>query len=182
MKKVVIIFGLISGLIIFSFVFLTATLSEKNILPMDRLEIIGYTSMVISLSMIFFGIKSYRDNYGNGRVTFWKGVQIGLLISLIASVFYFAGGAVYNLANPGFVERFSARFAEHQTEKMKSEGKPQEEIDKTVAQMNDVLKMLENPLIAFAIFFIEIFPVGVIITIVSAAILRRKDVLPAAAT
>lgn len=181
MKKVVITFGLISGAIIFGFVFLTATLCEQGIVPLDRMEIIGYSSMVISLSMIFFGIKSYRDNYGNGSVTFWKGLQIGLLISLIASVFYFAGGAAYNLANPGFVERFSAKFAEHETEKMKSQGKSQEEIDKTVGQMQDLLKMMENPFIAFAIFFVEIFPIGVIISIISAAILRRKEVLPAAA-
>jgi len=180
MKKVVVTFGLISGVLIFGFVFLAATLSERGVVPMDRMEIIGYTSMVIALSMIFFGIKSYRDNYGNGRVTFWKGMQIGILISLIASVFYFGGGAIYNLANPGFVDRFTAKFAQHQAEKMKSEGKSQEEIDKAVSQMNDVMKMLENPFIAFAIFFIEIFPVGLIVTIISAAILRKKEVLPAA--
>jgi len=181
MKKVVLTFGLISGALIFGFVFLSATLCEQGIVPLDRMEIIGYTSMVISLSMIFFGIKSYRDNYGNGKITFWKGMQIGVLISLIASVFYFAGGAAYNAANPGFVDCFSAKFAEHETEKMKSQGRSQEEIDKTIGQTRDLFKMMENPFIAFAIFFVEIFPIGVLISVISAAILRRKEVLPAAA-
>jgi len=181
MKKVVITFGLISGVLIFCFVFVVVGLCENGILSWDRSELAGYTSMVIALSLIFFGIKSYRDNYGNGRVTFWKGVQIGLLISLIASVFYFAGGEAYIAVNPGFTDRFFEKYTQNYTEKMKAEGKSQEEIDKTVKEMRDMVKMMENPFLRFAIFVMEILPVGIIITFISAAILRRKEVLPAAA-
>jgi hypothetical protein len=181
MKKVVLTFGVISGVIIFTFVFVTATLCEMDLVPFDRMQILGYLSFVISLSMIFFGIKSYRDNYAGGRITFWKGVKIGVLISLIASVFYFAGGAAYNIANPGFVDRITVKFTEHQEKTMREQGRPQAEIDTAVQQVKDIIKMMENPFIAFAIFFIELFPIGVLISLVSAAILRRKEVLPPAA-
>jgi hypothetical protein len=179
MKKVVITFGLISGVIIFGFVFLVTSLCERGVISLDRSELAGYTSMVIALSMIFFGIKSYRDNYGNGRVTFWKGVQIGLLISLIASVFYFAGGEAYTAANPGFIDRFFDKYTQQYTEKMAAEGKSQQEIDGKIKEMRDMVKMLENPFLRFAIFVMEILPVGIIITLISAAILRKKEILPA---
>ena len=56
--------------------------------------------MVIALSMIFFGIKSYRDNYQNGAIGFWKGFQVGLLITLIASLMYALTWETYMQARP----------------------------------------------------------------------------------
>ncbi|HEV7644905.1 MAG TPA: DUF4199 domain-containing protein [Pyrinomonadaceae bacterium] len=178
MKKIVITFGVISGLILAGFVFLISTLCGNETISMDHGELIGYTTMAISLSMIFFGIKSYRDNVGKGKITFWKGIQIGLLITLIASVFYFAGAEAYNVANPGFVDKIMTKFTKLQTEKMQQAGASQEEIDKTVKFAGDMAKAMENPFIFYAICLMELAPVGLIITLISAAILRRKDVLP----
>ena len=178
MKKVVLVFGVIAGLILAGFVFLIEGLCGDDVISMDYGELIGYTSMAISLSMIFFGIKSYRDNVGKGKITFWKGIQIGLLITLISSVFYFGGAVAYNITHPGFVDKIMAKFAQNQTEKMKLAGKSQEEIDKVVQSAGDMVKLMNNPFIFYAICLMELSPVGIIITLLSAAILRRKDVLP----
>ena len=88
MKKVVLTFGLLAGLIITALVWITAALAERDAINFKRLEIVGYSSMLIALTMVFFGIKSYRDNVGSGMISFWKGVQVGVLISLISGILY----------------------------------------------------------------------------------------------
>jgi len=181
MKKIVLTYGLLSGVVIFVLVWLIASLCEKNVIDLDKAQLVGYGSMIIALAMVFFGIKSYRDNYGNGKISFWKGVQIGLLISLIGSVMYFLGGETYNYAHPGFQETFVAKYADYTTSKMKASGSSQEEVEKTLDDMKKTVKMLENPLIYFAVSLMEILPVGIIVTLISAALLRKKEILPATA-
>ena len=181
MKKVVITFGLISGAIIAVLVWVIAWLCEVDLVTFDRAELIGYASMLIALSMIFFGIKSYRDNYAGGAITFWKGVQIGLLISLIGALLYWASAVAYNVAHPGFQERFVEKFTEHTVNTMRADGASQQEIDAQLVEIEKMEKMLQNPLVFFVVALIEILPVGIIVTLLSAALLRRREVLPAEA-
>jgi hypothetical protein len=179
MKKIVLTFGLIAGGLSMIFTFLIATLCDWESIDFGRAELIGYASMVVALSMIFFGIKSYRDNYANGTITFWKGVQIGLLITCIGSVMYVIGGEAYTAINPGFAPKVMEKYKEFETNKMKAKGASQEEIDAVMNQMTEMIKMMDNPLVRFGIYLIEIFPVGLIITLLSAALLRKKELLPA---
>lgn len=179
MQKTVITYGLIAGVIIFCLSFLTATLCAKGIIRVENSEVLGYGAMVISLSMIFFGIKSYRDNYGNGKITFWKGVQIGLLISLIGSVMYYAGAEVYANVYPEFVATSMDKYREHNMNKMREKGASAEEVAKADEDMAKMIKMLDNPLFMFVIALMEFLPVGIIITLLSAAILRKREMLPA---
>src|SRR5688572_28135034 len=88
MKKIVLVYGLIAGTISGGLMMITMPMFKSGTLDMNNGELIGYTGMVIALSLIFFGIKSFRDNQVDGTITFWKGCQIGLLIALIASVMY----------------------------------------------------------------------------------------------
>jgi Protein of unknown function (DUF4199) len=182
MRKTILTYGLIGGGLSMIFTCLIATLCEREILTFGNAEGVGYASMVIALSMIFFGIKSYRDNYGKGAITFWKGVQIGILITCIGSVGYVIGGELYTAINPGFAPKVMEKYKEFETNKMKQKGASQEEIDTVVKQMTDMVKMMENPLIRFVIYLVEIFPVGVVITVLSAALLRKRELLPAATT
>ena len=92
MKKVILTYGLIGGVMIACFVWLVSTLCDRNIISFDKSEYYGYGSMIVALTMVFFGVKSYRDNNGKGVITFWKGVQIGLLITLIGTFMYFRPG------------------------------------------------------------------------------------------
>ena len=180
MKKVVLTFGLIAGVVIAALVWVVAWLCESDLIAFERMEFVGYASMLIALSMVFFGIKSYRDNYSNGKITFWKGVQVGLLISLIAGVLYFFGALSYNLANPGFQARFIEKYTQFTVGKLQAEGAPQEKIDSARAEIELMEKLFENPLFFFAIAMVEILPVGIIVTLISAALLRRKELMPAA--
>jgi IMP cyclohydrolase len=66
-----------------------------------------------------------------------------------------------------------------QIEKLKAEGVAGEALAKQVAEMDYWKEMYKNPLIRAAMTFMEIFPVGLIIALLCAAILRKSEGLPA---
>ncbi|CAN5536831.1 hypothetical protein BH10ACI2_BH10ACI2_14450 [soil metagenome] len=179
MRKIVISFGLAAGAIMIACIFLEGTLVSRGIVQTAWMEMIGYATMLVSLSMVFFGIKSYRDNHAGGVITFWKGFQIGVLISLIASVLYFCGGELYNAVNPDFFPKVMERVTEQQKISMKEKGATDEEIAKKDEELANIMTLFKNPLLRFAVFLMEMFPIGVIITLISAALLRRREFLPA---
>lgn len=178
MKKVVLTFGIIAGLIIAILEWLVASLADRGTIGLERLEFIGYSSMLVALSMVFFGIKSYRDNYSGGTMTFWKGLQVGCLISLIAGLLYFGGAASYGLANPGFKESFMVKFTEIKVNKPAAEGASPDKIEAGRKEVELMRYLFDSPVIFFLVCLMEILPVGFLVAIISAAILRRKDVLP----
>jgi hypothetical protein len=177
MKKIVLTFGLISGAIVAGLLWLMMGLFKTGVVNFDNGEIFGYTTMIIALSMVFFGIKSYRDNNG-GVIGFWKGVQVGILISLIAAACYAVSWEVYVRTSGGsFMEEYTA----HYIQKMKEKGASAEEIAKTEQDMAAFGEMYKNPVIRFAMTLLEILPVGIIVTFISAALIRRKEMVPAPA-
>lgn len=175
MRKIVITYGLISGAIIITLMLISMYLWNKGIINFDNGELFGYSSMLVALSMVFFGIKSFRDNQISKSIGFWKAAQVGILISLMAAVVYASAWEVYMQTNPEntFFEEYSA----HYIEKLREKGTPAEEIEKTIVEMDGFKEMYKNPLIRFGFTLMEILPVGIIVTLVSAAILRRKEVL-----
>ena len=177
MKKIVLTFGLISGAIAAGLMWLMMGLFKTGTVNFDNGEIFGYTTMIVALSMVFFGIKSYRDNNG-GRIGFWKGVQVGILISLISAACYAVSWEVYYRTSGGdFMQEYTA----HYIEKMKEKGASPEEIEKTQKDMAYFGEMYKNPIIRFGMTLLEILPVGILVTFISAALMRRRELLPAAA-
>jgi hypothetical protein len=144
---------------------------------MDNGELVGYTTMVIALSMVFFGIKSYRDNYANGSISFGKGFKVGILITLIACVMY---GLAWEISYNRIGEEFTKRMTEKYYEDMKADGASEVELQKAKEEWESFFEMYKNPIIRFAFtVFVEIFPIGLVITLISAGILRKKEFLPA---
>jgi hypothetical protein len=184
MKRVVLIFGLLAGAVLsVMMVVQTAYIDE---IGFGRGEIIGYTTMVIAFLMVFFGIRSYRDNLYGGTISFGKAVGIGLLITLVASACYVTTWEViYYWFAPDFVEKYSV----YLLEKAREAGATQQELAAKSAEWAQYREMYKNPVINAAMTFVEVFPVGLVITLVSAAILRRDrrpagspPVLPATAS
>ncbi|HXH38679.1 MAG TPA: DUF4199 domain-containing protein, partial [Thermoanaerobaculia bacterium] len=89
MKKVVIVFGLISGVISSAMMFLTLPLMKNGTVNDHNGYVIGYTAIFLSFLLVFFGIRSYRENAG-GAITFGRGFSVGILITLISCLFYVA--------------------------------------------------------------------------------------------
>lgn len=176
MKRIVITNGIIAGIIVSVIMVSTHPLIEKGIVDMDYGMVIGYTSMVISLSMVFFGIKTYRDQHGEGTITFWKAFQIGILITLIASLMYaITWEAYYNLMASDFMEKYT----EHYISGLAEEGASAAELEAARQQMAESAEMYKNPFIRFGFTLREILPVGLVITLISAGLLRKKEILPA---
>jgi hypothetical protein len=175
MTKIVLVFGLISGAIAATLMWILMGFVNGGSVDFDSGMIWGYATMLIALSMVFFGIKSYRDNNG-GRITFLKGLQVGLLISLISAVCYAASWEIYY---PSVGDQFMQKYTAFYLDKMKKEGASDAEIEKARVESEQFAEMYKNFFIRFAMTLMEILPVGIIVTFISAALLRKRDVLPA---
>jgi hypothetical protein len=177
MRKIIITYGIIAGVIVSVMLLATQPFLKKDgVINFENGMFIGYTTMVIALSMIFFGIKSFRDHYNNGKVTFGQGFKIGILISVIAAFVYAASWEIcYNLIVPDFTEQYS----QYYIEKVKNDGGAATEIAAAEKSMRDFNDMYQNPVIRFGLTIMEILPVGIVITCISALLLRKREILPA---
>lgn len=171
MKKIVLRYGLASGSLLAAMGAVLWPLYSNGTLDTDQSQVIGYSSMVLSLLLVFFGVRSYRDTVAGGSISFGKALGVGLLITLITCAMYVIAWeiAYYNFF-PDFLDHYSAQVLA----KMREAGESEAAIRKTAEQMAQMAKLYANPFFNVAITFMEVFPVGLIISLVSAAILRRK--------
>jgi hypothetical protein len=177
MRKTVLTFGLISGVII-------SVLMDGSLLIADKIGsshsmLLGYTVMVASFLLVYFGIRSYRDNTLGGQISFGRGFTCGILIALITTVCYVATWEVlYFRFMPHFMDSYWAA----QIHKVQSLGLDPATTAAQVAVIERSQQLYQNPLVNMAYTFMEPLPVGLIITLISAAVLRRKaPVVPAGA-
>ena len=169
MKKTVLTFGLISGAIL-SFM-MAVTVPFEHAIGYNHALVVGYTTMVLSFLLIFFGIRSYRDNVGGGTVRFGRGFAIGALIACIASVCYVATWEViFFKFEPDFMDKYTA----HAIDQLKASGASQTVVEQRTAELNHQAELYKNPLINIAWTFIEPLPVGLLIALVSAGVLSRR--------
>lgn len=175
MKKIVLVSGIIASIII------VATSSLMLWLAGDQAshassEWLGYLVMILGLSMIFVGIKQYRDKHLGGVIGFGKGFQVGILITLVATVIYVGTWETYmQTADSNFMDTYKQSYIEN----LQNSGKPKAEIIEKIAEMENMAEKYKNPVYRMAITALEIFPVGLLITLISALILRNRKVLPA---
>lgn len=171
MKNVVLKFGLISGTILAVMTAAIAPLYKAGVVDFDGLEVIGYSSMILAFLMVFFGIRSYRENAGNGVISFGRAFKVGILITLIACAGYVVSWElVYYNFFPDFVDQYSA----HTLERLRTDGATKATILTETKKMDDFKELYANPFVNVGITFLEVFPIGLIVTLVSSAILRKK--------
>jgi hypothetical protein len=128
--------------------------------------------MVLAFLLVFFGIRSYREEVGEGTISFGKAFQVGILITLVACVVYvLAWQVVYWGFYPDFLDQYSA----HAVEKARAAGESEAAIREMEADMASWGKLYQNPFFNAGITFLEVFPVGLIVSLISAAILRRRS-------
>jgi hypothetical protein len=169
MKKTIVVFGLISGAI--SALMMVATMLFADNIGFDRGYFIGYTTLVLSFLLVFFGIRSYRDNAGHGQITFAKAFVVGIGITLISCVCYVVAWQIlYFKFMPDFMDKYGA----HVLDKLKASGASAAAVEAKAEQLKHYQEMYNNPLYNAALTFLEPFPVGLLITLISAAILRRN--------
>ena len=175
MKKNILIYGLIAGIIVsvIMLISINSVSHKEGNFDYNRSLLIGYASMLIAFSLVYVGIRNYRNKYNNGVINFGKAFKIGIMIVLIASTMYVVAWLIeYFYFIPDFMEKYSA----HTLENLKASGASQAEIDKQAKEMADFATMYKNPFFNAMMTYMEILPVGLVVTLISSLILKRKSV------
>jgi hypothetical protein len=165
MKKIILIFGSVIG----------AILSINAIAHMNMIysnpdykanDVLGYASLVIIFSLIYFGVRNYRNSRLGGKIGFPKAFKTGALICLVASTVYVIIGLLYYyLFVPDFIDVFTEYMIRNS---------PAEEVETTTAQMENFKEMYKNPLFVILITYAEVLPIGMIVALLSALIVKKK--------
>jgi high-affinity Fe2+/Pb2+ permease len=172
MKKIVITYGLIAGAIVSAFMgYGIYTLNNNP--NYEGSMLLGYTGMLVAFSFVFIGVKKYRDNQNEGIITFGKALQIGALISLIASTIYVGVWLFeYYCLYPDFMDKY----ADCMLKKMDTATMTAAEIKVKTDEMKHYKEMYKNPLWVIILTYAEILiPIGLLVPIISALILKRKQ-------
>lgn len=141
-------------------------------------EVLGYAALIIAFSLIFFGIKNFRDKQNNGTITFGQAFKMGFLTALVASTMYVVVWLFYYyLFIPGFFDQY----VQHVLYEAKLKGLTEGELAEKARQMADFKEMYKNPLFVIIVSYAEVLPIATVIALISAFILKRKPGLEAAA-
>ncbi|MBK7553016.1 MAG: DUF4199 domain-containing protein [Flavobacteriales bacterium] len=173
MKKTVLTYGIIGGIIVSAMMFITLGGGEHD---WDNGMWIGYTTMVIGLSTIFFAVKTYRDKHLGGVIKFGKAFLMGLYITLIASTMYVASWMVLSSMSE---QDIMQQYYDHTKAQLESSDKPAAEVEAELKEMREFQEMYKNPAVKVGFTYMEILPVGLLISLLCAAILQRKSRAPA---
>lgn len=175
MKNIVLKFGLIAGILIAAFAAILMPLCMRGTIDWAYAEILGYSAMILAFVMVFFGIRAYRDDVEGGSIGFGRAFRVGILITLVASAIYVVS---WQIVYYGFLPNFAETYSEFHLDKMRDEGASAEVLEAERVKMERFQELYANPFFNIAVTFMEVFPVGLIVTLVSAAILRRKPEPP----
>lgn len=172
MKKSIIYYGLISGLIVSATLILTTSLCYNTPDFQDQGSMyVGFGGIIIAFSMIFIGVKNFRDKHNDGVITFGKAFKLGFYIALIASTMYVA---VWLIEYYAFMPDFMDKYAAHELSKIHSGGYSQAEISDKIADMNSYKEMYKNPAYIVLLTYMEILPLGLVLSLISALIFKKK--------
>ncbi|ABF41902.1 conserved hypothetical protein [Candidatus Koribacter versatilis Ellin345] len=169
MKKTVLTFGLIAGVIISVLIGGSLLIADK--IGSGHSMALGYTIMVASFLLVYFGIRSYRDNNLGGQISFGRAFGCGILITLITTVCYVA---MWEVLYFNFMPHFMDGYFAAQIHKVQASGLDSATVAAQVAAIQHSQQLYQNPLVNAAYTLMEPLPVGIIITLISAAVLRRK--------
>lgn len=175
MLKVIVTHGAVAGLATAANLLLGA-FAARGGQSFEMLEWLGYLIMIVALSVIFIAIKRYRDQELGGVIKFGRAALLGLGVTAVASLFYVVGWELsLALTDYAFIGDYTDAFV---TER-EAAGVSGAELATIVADMERLETQYANPLYRLPMTFLEIFPVGVLITLVSAGLLRNAKLLPA---
>lgn len=174
MKRTILTYGLISGVIII--LGIMATIVFKPHGGQHNTVWLGYLIMLVGLSSILLAVKQHRDTALGGVIKFWPAFLVGLGVAVVATIAYAAVWEVYlALTHYRFMDEYTAQILAAK----KAAGLSGAAYDKLVAEMATMKKNYANPLYRVPMTMVEIFPVGLLVALVSAALLRNPRFLPA---
>lgn len=175
MFRTVISHGSVAGLIVGIPLFTLAVVMNGHP-PLKYGVVLGHLTMLTALSAVFLAVKRHRDEDLDGVIRFWPALGLGLGISLVAGVFYVLAWEAA-LAVTGM--DYAGDYAKALIIEQQAKGASAEALAKFTTEMEQFKQQYANPLFRLPMTLAEIFPVGVLVSLVSAALLRNSRVLPA---
>lgn len=175
--RILVLYGIVAGLIVGIPVDWLA-LSRTPDWVSDNMMLLTYLAMIVGLTAVFLGVKHYRDKTLGGVIRFVPALLLGLGISAVASLIYALCWET-SLALTG--SDFAGAYAKQMIEAARAKGLSPAELQKAIAEAEAFAKSYSNPLHRIPVTFLEMFPVGVLISLISAGLLRNPRVLPARA-
>jgi hypothetical protein len=172
MKKNILIYGLISGLVVAALMAVNLGMVSKSG-NFDNSVLIGYASMIIAFSLVFVGIKNFRDKYNGGLISFGKAFKVGFFITLIASTIYVI---VWLIEEHFFFPDFIDKYTANEIKKLNASGISAAKLASKTKELEEAKEMYKNPALKILFTYLEILPVGLIVTLISSLILKRKAV------
>jgi hypothetical protein len=168
MTKNILIYGLIAGIVVSIPMLFIASNSDN-----ESGMLIGYASMLMAFSLVYVGIKNYRDKFNGGEISFGKAFKMGGLIVLIASTIYVVAWLIDYFY---FIPDFAEKYATQMINKLKESGASQAEINAQTKEIASFSEKYKNPFFNALITYSEILPVGLVVTIISSLILKTKTI------
>ena len=170
MKPFVLKYGLRAGAVMVA-VMLLVTLPFKERVDSDRMMAIGYASMVGAFLLVFAAVRAYRDAHG-GSVSFGRALTVGTLVVAVASACY---TAAWEVAYYGFYRHtFMAQYQKHELGKLRASGATPAEVEAKTAEMRKFAVLYDNPAVNVAFTLLEPLPVGLVMALAAAGLLRRR--------
>jgi hypothetical protein len=175
MLRKIIIFGALAGLIV-AIPMIAIMVAMNGRPPLEHGMLVGYATMLIALSTVFVAIKRQRDLDGGGVIRFWPAFGLGVGISAVAGLLYvLAWEASLAITQADFIGAYTETLVAEE----RAKGASSAAIAKLRAEMETFKLSYANPFFRMPMTFAEIFPVGVLVSLVSAGLLRNPGFLPA---
>ncbi|MDR6967813.1 hypothetical protein J2X31_001825 [Flavobacterium arsenatis] len=171
MKKTILIFGSIAGIIVTTMMVFATYQCYNNQENFEPSMVLGYLGMLLAFSFVFVGIRNFRNNYNGGVITFGKAFKVGFLIALVASIFYVG---VWLIEYYYFIPDFMDKYIDFVINQSKAEGLTDAEMQVKIQDMETYREWYKNPLMVILLTFSEILPLGIIVSLISALILKKN--------
>jgi hypothetical protein len=179
MAGIILRYGIIAGLIVgIPMLWRMLTLEAGEATDSQRGMLLGYLTMLVALTAVFLGIKHYRDKVLGGAIRFLPAFGLGLGISAVACVLYVIAWEI-SMAYSEF--DFIAWYSGQMLDAAKARGDSPEQIARVMADVQRFAANYARPIVRIPLTFIEMFPVGMLVSLVSALVLKNSRVLPARA-
>lgn len=171
MHKIVWRFGLLSGVVLGGLLAASVPWMRSESIDFDQAALFGYASMVAAFVFVFLGIRAYRNEVGDGSLGFGRGLAVGALITVVAATVYVV---TWQVLHTVFIPDFVERYADHSLAAMRADGATAEVIRRAEEDMARFATLYANPFFRVGITYLEVIPVGLVVSAVSAVVLRRS--------
>ncbi len=169
MRRFVLVYGFIAGGVLAAMMVITGVFHRQ--IPIEAGEVIGYTTMVLAFLMVFFGVRSYREEVGGGTVSFGRALGVGLGITLVAAICYVAA---WEVVLPTLMADFPERYQAHLMEQARASGATEAELARKAQELAGFWQQYQNPLVRIGFTFLEPLPVGLVFSLLTAWIMSRR--------